>query len=120
MKRVLLDENLDKRLKNYFSAEFDITSVPDLGWQSKKNGELLSAMVEARIDYLLTADKNLRFQQNLATYSVKVIVLLVFDTRLKFLQRFVVEIERRMLTWNESEDYLEIDLRSVTIDDDST
>lgn len=50
MKRVLLDENLDRRLKNYFSAELEITSVPDLGWQSKKNGELLAAMHEAGID----------------------------------------------------------------------
>ena len=51
MKRVLLDENLDRRLKNYFSAEFDITSVPDLGWQSKKNGELLTAMVAEGITH---------------------------------------------------------------------
>ena len=44
MKRVLLDENLDWRLAKYFSADFDVTSVPALGGQSKKNGELLTAM----------------------------------------------------------------------------
>ena len=69
MKRVLLDENHDRRLKNYFSAEIDVTCVPDLGWQSKKNGELLMAMDAEGIHYLITADRNLQFQQNLDKYS---------------------------------------------------
>ncbi|MFN2500926.1 MAG: hypothetical protein ABR530_02820 [Pyrinomonadaceae bacterium] len=61
MKRLLLDENLPKQLKRHFSPDFDVTSVPDLGWQSKKNGELLTGMVDEGIDYLITADRNLRF-----------------------------------------------------------
>lgn len=62
MKKALLDENLPRQLKNAFSSAIEVTTVPDLGWQSKKNGELLSAMVENGIEYLITADKNLRFQ----------------------------------------------------------
>ena len=112
MKRVLLDENLDRRLKTHFSDNFEVVAVPDLGWQSMKNGELLSAMVEAKFDYLLTADKNLRFQQNLTKFSVKVVVLQVYDTRLKFLQNLVGEIERHISKWDGAENYLEIDLRN--------
>ncbi len=63
MKKVLLDENLPRQLKQLFTADLDVTSVPDLGWQSKKNGELLSAMSAEGIEILLTADKNLRFQR---------------------------------------------------------
>lgn len=111
MKRVLLDENLPRQLKKLFSDNLDVTAVPDLGWQSKKNGELLSAMAEAKIDYLLTADKNLRFQQNISAYPVKLIVLLVYDTRRKFLEQFVGEIESKILTWDGSSEFLEIDLR---------
>ena len=58
----MLDENLPKQLKNYFSADFKVTSVPDLGWQSKENGELLATMDESEIEFLLTVDKNLRYQ----------------------------------------------------------
>jgi len=56
MKRLLLDENLPKQLAGYFSSDFEVTSVPDLGWQSKKNGELLTAMDADGIGYLITAD----------------------------------------------------------------
>jgi hypothetical protein len=97
MKRVLLDENLDWRLKNYFSPEFDVTSVPDLGCQSKKNGELLSAMDAEGIVYLLTADRNLRYQQNLDKYSVIIVVLSAFDNRLKSMTPFISEIEAEIL-----------------------
>jgi hypothetical protein len=36
MKKILLDENLPRQLKKYFSAaEYEVVSVPDLKWQSK-------------------------------------------------------------------------------------
>ncbi len=111
MKKILLDENLPKQLKRYFSAKFEVTSVPDLGWQSKKNGELLTALDEAGIDYLLTADKNLRYQQNLEKFNVKIIVLLTFDNRLKNLIAKINEIENKIKEANKSDKIIEIDLR---------
>jgi hypothetical protein len=112
LKRVLLDENLPRQLKNLFSDKIDILTVPDLGWQSKENGELLAAMAGAGITHLLTADRNLRYQQNLAAYGVKVVVLLTYDTRRKSLEPLVFEIERNILDWDDSaDDVLEIDLR---------
>jgi predicted nuclease of predicted toxin-antitoxin system len=41
--KLLLDENLPKRLKKDFS-EHEIFTVGDKGWNSKKNGELLALM----------------------------------------------------------------------------
>ena len=111
MKRVLLDENLDRRLKNCFSGELDVTSVPDLGWQSKKNGELLSAMKEEGIDILLTSDRNLRFQQNLADAGVQVVIIIAFDNRLKALINSIEKIESVILALPAAEQYVEIDLR---------
>ena len=111
MKRVLLDENLPRQIKNLFT-EIEILTVPDLGWQSKHNGELLAAMGDAGLTYLLTADRNLTFQPNIAAYRVKVIVLLTYDTRRKHLERFVPQIEKGILEWDDSAaDLLEIDLR---------
>lgn len=119
MKRVLLDENLDRRLKADFSDSFDVVSVPDLGWQSKKNGELLAAMAEENFDYLLTADKSLRFQQNLAAFDIRILILLAYDIRLTFLRHAVGEIERQILEWDQADRYLEIDLRNFKIGEDT-
>lgn len=112
MKKVLLDENLDRRLKSYFSAELDVTSVPDLGWQSKKNGELLAAMKEAGFEYLVTADRNLRHQQNLDKYVIRVVVLITFDTRLKYLSGLVNQIEDAIAS-SPKENVIEVDLRQL-------
>lgn len=110
MKKVLLDENLPRPLKSHFSNQISVTSVPDMGWQSKQNGELLSAMPTEGISYLLTADRNLRFQQNLSLHSVTVVVLISSDTRLKALTPYVNAIEQAILNHSD-ESFIEIDLR---------
>ena len=111
MKRLLLDENLPKQLTAYFSFDFEVTSVPDLGWQSKKNGELLSAMEAEGLTYLLTADRNLRFQQNLEKYSVIVVVMITFDNRLKNLMRSMSKIEAEIIAADPAEKIIQVDLR---------
>jgi len=110
MKKVLLDENLPRPLKSHFSNQFFVTSVPDMGWQSKQNGELLSAMSAEGIEYLLTADRNLRFQQNLSRHNITVVVLLSYDTRLKTLLPHIETIEQA-INQHSDETFIEIDLR---------
>ncbi len=39
--RVLLDENIDRLLKDLFAAEFEVMTVRERGWDGKQNGELL-------------------------------------------------------------------------------
>ncbi len=56
--KLLVDENLPKRLKTDFSAH-EIFIVSDMGWNSKKNGELLKLMLGAGFEVLLTFDRNL-------------------------------------------------------------
>lgn len=36
--RVLLDENLDRRLKESFDEELEVLTVIERGWSGKKNG----------------------------------------------------------------------------------
>jgi len=45
-----------------------------MGWTGKKNGELL-ALAAQQFDVFITADKQLRFQQNLSNLQLSVIVL---------------------------------------------
>ncbi len=49
--KLLLDENLPKRLKKDF-ADFEIFTVRDKGWNSKKNGELLESMLAENFNVL--------------------------------------------------------------------
>lgn len=72
--KLLLDENLPKKLKLDFT-EHEIYTVTDKGWNGVKNGELLKLLVKENFDALLTFDKNLQHQQNFKNYTVKVIVL---------------------------------------------
>lgn len=64
MKRVLLDECTPLPL-GHFLKGVEILTVEDKGWKGLKNGELVDA-AEGEFDVLITADKNLRHQQNLA------------------------------------------------------
>jgi hypothetical protein len=79
MKKVLLDENLPVKLKYRLLDVCEIYTVNDKGWNALENGELINVMQEDGFDYLLTSDKNLQYQQNLAKYSVSFIVLNVLN-----------------------------------------
>ena len=52
-----------------------VTKVKDLGWDTLTNGDLLSEAERAGFDVFLTADKNMRFQQNLAGRKIAIVVL---------------------------------------------
>jgi hypothetical protein len=111
MKKLLLDENLPRQLKARFSTEFDVTTVPDIGWQAKKNGELLASMESEAIRYLLTADQNIKYQQNLENYSVVVVILISHDIRLDALTPYVAEIESVILNAGDESKLIEVDLK---------
>ncbi len=112
MKIILLDENLPVPLKNDFSNKFEVVTVHDKGWQSKQNGELLQAIDDEGIDFLMTADRNLEYQQNLDRYNLRLIVLITFDNRYKTLRDKVPIIEKVLLSKESaSEKIIKIDLR---------
>lgn len=71
--KVLLDECLPKKLKREVDAEV-VKTVPEAGWASKKNGELLR-LAEASFDVLLTNDQNIEHQQNLKRFDLAFVVL---------------------------------------------
>lgn len=70
--RLLLDENLPKRLKSDFPLH-EIYTVREKEWNGIKNGELLKLMLAAGFDALLTFDKNLQNQQNFSKYTITVL-----------------------------------------------
>lgn len=52
-----------------------VSTAAERGWAQLTNGELLDAAQVAGFDVLITADKNLRYQQNLAARQVAIIEL---------------------------------------------
>jgi hypothetical protein len=72
--RLLLDENLPKRLKQDFLAH-EVFTVREKLWNGIKNGELLKLLLENNFDALLTFDKNLQHQQNFQKYTITVFVM---------------------------------------------
>lgn len=109
MYRLLLDENLPKKLKYRFGEGFDVTTVPEQGWSSLKNGELLKAMFDSGIEYLITADKNLSYQQNYRKLNIKLIVMNTPDNQYEFVLPFVTKI-KELFAKNQIQDYNWIDL----------
>ena len=73
--RILLDENIPVQLKGIFPGH-EVSSVndPDLGWKTITNGRLLSEMA-GRFDLLITADRNMFAQQNLADRAISILVI---------------------------------------------
>lgn len=91
--KLLLDENLPKRLKTDF-PEHEVFTVRDIGWTGKKNGELMSLLIDKAFDALLTFDKNLQYQQNFNKYQLPVIVLFAPDNTYMTLKELTPEISK--------------------------
>jgi predicted nuclease of predicted toxin-antitoxin system len=79
--RVLLDENLDWRLKRDLPGH-EVESVPLLGWAGIQNGALLRKAMESGFDVLITMDSNMVYQQDLASHAIAVVVLRARSNRL--------------------------------------
>ncbi len=79
--RVLLDECLPKRLAKKVVGH-EVHTVVELDWSGKKNGELLRLAAANNFQVFLTGDQNLRYQQNLSSADVAVIVLGAASNRL--------------------------------------
>jgi hypothetical protein len=78
--RILLDESVPEALGPLLVGH-DWSSVRRQGWAGLMNGVLLSTAA-SRFDVLLTADKNMQYQQNLATLPMAVLVMRARSNRL--------------------------------------
>ena len=88
--RILLDESLPKELQSELPGH-EVRTVQEMGWSSLKNGELLARSVN-RFDVFLTADQNLRYQQNLSALPVSVAVLAAKSNRIQDLRPLIPEL----------------------------
>jgi len=72
--RILFDHVTPRGIARALTGHI-VTRAKDRGWDTLSNGNLLAAAELAGFDLMLTADKNMRYQQNLAGRRIALIVL---------------------------------------------
>lgn len=71
---ILFDHNTPNRLAPHLKGH-EVTKAKERGWDRLENGDLLVAAEKAGFHLLLTADKNMRYQQNLSHRKIALIDL---------------------------------------------
>ena len=73
--RILFDQGTPVPLRRYLT-EHEVATAAEMDWSQLTNGELLAAATEAGFEVLVTTDQNLRYQQNLKSRKIAVVVLM--------------------------------------------
>jgi hypothetical protein len=71
---VLFDHSTPAPLRDALEAHTVVEAV-ERGWERLENGALLDAAEAAAFEILVTADKNIRHQQNLTARKIAIVVL---------------------------------------------
>jgi predicted nuclease of predicted toxin-antitoxin system len=72
--KILIDQNVSARLARLLTGH-EATHASSMGWAKLTNGDLLTAAEVDGFEIFLTADKNIRYQQNLAGRRIALVVL---------------------------------------------
>lgn len=87
--KLLLDEQIPRNLAKQFPEVWEVKSVQEMGWAGTLNGALLAIAAENGFQAMLTADKNLQYQQNPQTLPFPIVVLAAASTRIDDLSPLV-------------------------------
>ena len=71
--RILFDQGTPAPLRDHLPGH-SVETAYEKGWSALRNGELL-AKAEAAFDVLITTDRNLHHQQNLAERRIAILAL---------------------------------------------
>lgn len=72
--KILFDQGAPVPLRPYLIGH-QVETAYERSWTTLENGALLDAAQAAHFDILITTDQNLRYQQNIATRQIVVVVL---------------------------------------------
>lgn len=72
--RVLFDKSAPNGLARHLQGHV-VSAAEQCGWGRLENGDLLAVAEASGYELFLTADKNLRYQQNLAGRKISILVL---------------------------------------------
>jgi hypothetical protein len=72
--KILFDNGTPKPIARSLAGH-EIAYARRIGWHEMENGELIQQAEEAGYEVLLSTDKNIRYQQNLAGRKIALVVL---------------------------------------------
>jgi hypothetical protein len=78
--KILFDQGTPVPLRNALAAH-EVATTFERGWQTLRNGELLTAAEAAGFEALITTDRQIRHQQNLDGRRIAILVLPTTDWR---------------------------------------
>ncbi|MCI0366139.1 MAG: hypothetical protein L0219_19945 [Phycisphaerales bacterium] len=96
--RILLDHNTPAPLRYSFRGH-QVETAYERGWAELTNGDLLSVAESDGFDVLITTDRGIRYQQNLAGRKLALILLSTNDWTSTTV---LCAVKRRWLTVGES------------------
>ena len=73
--KILFDQGTPAPLHRHLAAHH-VDTAYERGWSALANGDLLAEAERGSYALLVTTDRNLRYQQNLATRQIAIVVLL--------------------------------------------
>ena len=88
--RILFDQGVPAPLRHVLSGH-EVSTAYEMQWAELSNGLLLNE-ANAAFDILITTDQGLRFQQNLASFSLGVVVIRTPRLRLQTLLTVIEEL----------------------------
>lgn len=80
--RVLLDESMSRFVAPLLTGH-EVRTARQMGWAGLKNGALLSQAVAAGFQALVTADRSIEYQQDVARVGLGVVVLVARSNRIE-------------------------------------
>ena len=103
--KILFDVNMPHTLRQELSGH-EVVTAQFQGWAELENGDLVSAAEKDGFEVFVSADKNLRYQQNLT--GRKIAILVLPTNKLKVLRRIVPAIRAKLDAMKTGE-YFEIE-----------
>lgn len=102
--KVLFDVNMPRPLRRELPGH-EVVTAQAMGWGELENGDLIAAAEKAGFPALVTADRNLRYQQNLTGRTIGIVVLP--SNKLRLLKTLAPAI-RQTLDGLKPGDYIEL------------
>ena len=90
--RVLLDEQLDHRLRHDFAPQFHVMTVAGRGWKGEKNGALLK-LAAAEFDAFITMDRGIEHEQNWTAIDLAIVLVIARTNRYADVKPLIPAIE---------------------------
>ena len=73
--RILFDHNAPRQLRRHL-VDHDVDVAEERGWATLVNGELLDRAEEAGYEVVITADRNMPYQQNIGPPKLRALIVL--------------------------------------------